>query len=106
MVIIGVLAAVVLIGLVTPGAEESDAVSAEYGRTAYWACADVLTQRVGPAIDLDFPGHETATITNQGQTWDVSGPVDMTRDLEPTARTWRCTITQDDGDWRGNAVLE
>jgi hypothetical protein len=105
-VILGVLAAVALIGLVAPSAEESGAASEGYRRAAYWSCADLLTQRLGPSIDLEFPGDSTATITNQGATWDVSGRVDIVSDLQPAARTWRCTVTHDNGDWRGTAALD
>lgn len=106
LVIFGVLVAVTLIGLVAPSAEESGVASEGYRRAAYWACADLLTQALGPSVDLEFPGDSTATISNQEQTWQVSGRVDIIVEPEPVARTWRCTVAHDDGDWRGTAALE
>jgi hypothetical protein len=105
-VIVGVLLAVTLIGLLAPSAEESGAASEGYRRAAYWSCADLLTQRLGPSIDLEFPGDSAATISNQNETWDVRGRVDIVSDLQPAARTWRCTVTHDNGDWRGTAALD
>ena len=106
LVIIGILLAFTIVGLLAPSAEESGVASEGYRRAAYWSCADLLTQRLGPSIDLEFPGDSTATITHEGQTWDVSGRVDIVSDVEPAARAWRCTVTNDDGVWRGTASLE
>jgi hypothetical protein len=105
-VIIGVLVTITLIGLVAPSAEESGVASEGYRRAAYWSCADLLAQRLGPSIDLEFPGDSAATISNQGETWDVRGRVDIVSDAQPAAHTWRCTVTHDNGDWRGTAALD
>jgi hypothetical protein len=95
-----------IVGLVAPSAEESAGASDGYPRAAYWACADLLAQRLGPAFDLDFPGDSTATITHEGPAWDVSGRVDIISEQQPVARNWSCTVTHDDGTWRGIAALE
>jgi hypothetical protein len=105
-VIIGVLVTVTLIGLLAPSAEESGVASEGYRRAAYWSCADLLAQRLGPSIDLEFPGDSTATISHQGEIWEVGGRVDIVSEPEPASRTWRCTVTHDNGDWRGTAALD
>lgn len=105
-VVIGLLVAVTLIGLLAPGAEESGVASEGYRRAAYWACADLLTQGLGPSVDVEFPGDSTASIGNQDGTWQVSGWVDVVSQPEPVTRNWRCTVVHDDGDWRGTAALE
>jgi hypothetical protein len=106
-VIVGVFLAFAIVGLVAPSAEESGVATTGYPRAAYWSCADLLTQRLGPAVDLEFPGDSTATITHDGPTWDVIGTVEIVDDQETVVRDWRCTVgLGDDGVWRGTATLD
>jgi hypothetical protein len=107
LIIIGVFVVFTVIGLLAPSAEESGALAEGYPRAAYWACADLLTQRLGPASDLEFPGDSTATITQDGATWTVSGRVAIVSEQPVGSRTWSCTVTVDDeGVWRGTAALD
>jgi hypothetical protein len=106
LVVGGVLLVFAVVGLVAPSAEESGALSEGYPRAAYWSCADLLTQRLGPSLDLEFPGDSTATITQEGQTWDVRGRVAIVSEEPVVPRTWSCTVTHDDGVWRGTAALD
>ncbi len=106
LVIIGTLVTFTLVGLMAPGTEEPGVATERYRRAAYWSCADLLSQRVGPSFDLEFPGEGTASISNRDQVWDVSGRVDIVSGTEPAARVWSCTVTHENGNWRGRAVLE
>ncbi|MFU8839905.1 MAG: hypothetical protein ACNA8R_04200 [Nitriliruptoraceae bacterium] len=104
--VLGIFVVFTLVGLVTPGAEDSEVVANGSARAAYWSCADLLAQRSGPATTLEFPGDSSASITNEGPTWTVSGEVEVVDGQVPIVRAWRCTVTHDDGTWRGTAVFE
>lgn len=107
LVVAGVLLVFSVVGLVAPSAEESGAAADGYPRAAYWACADLLSQRLGPSVELEFPGESTATLSHDGPTWDVRGLVEILGDQQPVVRDWTCTVTHDDdGAWRGTAALE
>jgi len=105
-VVLGIFVVFTLVGLVTPSAEDSAVAAQGDARAAYWSCADLLAQRFGPATTLEFPGDSSASITNEGPTWAVSGQVEVVDGPEPIVRAWRCTVTYDDGAWRGTAAPE
>jgi len=106
LVVVAVFLVFAIIGLLAPSAEESGALDEGSPRAAYWACADLLTQRLGPSSDLEFPGDSSATITRDGSAWAVSGRVAIVSERPVVPRTWSCTVTLDEGVWRGAAALD
>ncbi|GEM_PF-3341836 len=105
LAILGVIAAFTLVGLTAPSAEESGVATLGSRRAAYWACADLLERQLPPTTTARFPGDSSATVHQDGRTWQVSAVVDLEADEGQTRQAWECTVVHDDGTWRGTAFF-
>ena len=106
LVVAGILVTYALVGVVAIPAERSGVLEDGYRRAAYWACVDLLEQRVGPAVSLTVPGDSRATVVQSGASWEVAAWADVEGSAGETRRTWTCTVHHDAGNWRGTAALE
>jgi len=105
-VVLGLIAAVALVGLTAPSAEESGVADLGDRRAAYWACTDLLERQLPPTTAASFPGDSSATVVQDGRTWQVSAVVELDTGGELTRPAWQCTVVHDDGTWRGTASFE
>lgn len=106
LVIFGVIAAFALVGLMAPSAEESGVAALGSRRAAYWSCTDLLERQLPPTTTARFPGDSSATVVQDGRTWQVSAVVELETGGDQTRRAWECTVVHDDGTWRGTASFE
>jgi hypothetical protein len=106
LVVLGLIAAVTLVGLTAPSAEESGVADLGDRRAAYWSCTDLLERQLPQTTTANFPGDSSATVVQDGRTWQVSAVVELDSGGEVIRQAWRCTVVHDDGTWRGTATFE